>query len=453
MKNRKKIHSIYTFYLFSCLAGVTQPIHAAGKSDDSFIQGDTLRLNKVIYEVMQLHPSVQLATEALNAADAKISLAKSGFYPILDLSASYTRIGPVPSFDIPSIGHMQLYPENNYAASLNYRQNIYDFGETSKHLAYEKESKNLTMESIELVKQHLTMKVVGTFYSLLYLQEAIKIKFQQLRTLQEHLDFIKKKEETGSATSYEVLSTQVRLSGIESEKLDLEAAWMTKLSVLNSLLGQPENTHHIVDEQLQIDTVEPVKDSIIEFALDNRSEMLIALENEKLARLRLQVVKSENNPVICAYASAGGKNGYIPDLNTIKVNYVAGIALSVPLYDASRNKSNVSLAKTSIQTSQFETEITRRQVIDEVIDYYQKEMASRKKIEQFEKQFEQAKKAYEMANVSFRAGTITNIDMLYSANALSESELQLIRSKTEYLINMYGLRIATGERLYYEAIK
>jgi len=63
--------------------------------------------------------------------------------------------------------------------------------------------------------------------SLVYLQEAMKIKDTQIETLKQHLEFIQKKEETGSSTEYEVLSTKVRLSNAENQKVDIETARKT----------------------------------------------------------------------------------------------------------------------------------------------------------------------------------------------------------------------------------
>ena len=57
-----------------------------------------------------------------------------------------------------------------------------------------------------------------------YIQNAIDIKNEELLNLQNHLKTVQKKSETGSATKYEILTTQVKISTIESQKYDLEAA-------------------------------------------------------------------------------------------------------------------------------------------------------------------------------------------------------------------------------------
>lgn len=421
-------------------------------NNDTAQQKDTLDLNSVIDEVIKTHPMVQEAEEALNSANAKINLAKAGYYPTVDISASYVHLWPDPA--IPFGGkEFTLYPENNYDMALNYNQSIYDFGRTSNRVKVERESKNLAEHSAESIKQQLTLRIVETYYTLLYLQEAIKIKDEQLRILQEHYNYMKKKEETGSAVNYDVLSTQVRISGVESQKLDLEGSWNTQSSILNLLMGKPENTINYLQQDIIISPIMEDQDSVISEALANRSDMLFAIESEKLAQMRIQLAKTEYNPSLHAFVSGGGKNGY-PDfttpsaVNNIKLNYSFGVSLSVPIYNASRTKNNVSLANSALQTTQSEVENTRRRITGEVVSYYQKEQVSLKKIEQFQLQFDQAQKAYNMAETNYNSGSITNLDLLDASNALAQSQLDLLKAKIDYVVNIYNLKISTGIKLY-----
>jgi outer membrane protein len=139
---------------------------------------DTLTLGEAIDSVMKQYPAFLISEEALRAADAKIDLARTGYLPDIDISATYSRIGPVPSFDFPSFGHIQLYPDNNIIANLNYQQNIYDFGKTAGKVKAEQQGKKVAAENVEVVRQQLTKRVVNLYYSILYFQEAIRISDQ-----------------------------------------------------------------------------------------------------------------------------------------------------------------------------------------------------------------------------------------------------------------------------------
>src|SRR5665648_1193838 len=111
-----------------------------------------------------------------------------------------SRIGPIDEISLPGLGSFSLMPHDNYSAGINANQILYDFGKTEKNILLEKQGKELSTQSIEQVKQKLSQAAIGNYFSLVYLQEAVKIKEEQLNTLNEHLRYIQKKVETGSAT-------------------------------------------------------------------------------------------------------------------------------------------------------------------------------------------------------------------------------------------------------------
>ena len=207
-------------------------ILVAGTAKSETLPSDSLSLKSIIEEVTTNHPAVKKALEELNVADAKIGLAEANYLPNVDFSTSYSRIGPVATIHIPDMGSFSFVPHDNYSAAINVNQTVYDFGRTDKAVQLEKQGKELTRQTVEQVKQKLSQAVIANYYTLVYLQEAIKIKDEQLKTLKEHLDRVQKKQETGSATQYEILTTEVRISAIENQKTDLETARLVQVCQL-----------------------------------------------------------------------------------------------------------------------------------------------------------------------------------------------------------------------------
>lgn len=430
-------------YFLSLLAAALLSIQSV-KSQDK----DSLSLNTIISEVVQNHPAVKKAAEDLNVADAKIGIARSYTKPNVDFSSSYSRVGPVPVITVPDLGSFSLVPHDNYSAAFNLNQTIYDFGKTDRSIQLEKEGKQLSLQTVEQVKQKLSQAVISNYYSLVYLQEALKIKDEQLKTLNEHLNFIKKKQETGSATQYEILTTEVRISSIENQKTDLETARQVQVAQLNSLLGKPESTGQVVKNQLQVTLPAAQEDALIEAAMQNRDEMKLASEKAKLAQLRYNLTDAQNNAVINGFVTGGVKNGYTPYLYDPKANFVAGIGLKIPVFDGKRSKYNLQQAQSAIQVNDQETEITRRGIVNEVVEGEANVQASQKKVEQGELQLKQATQAYSLAKVRFESGVITNVELLDGSTAVSESRLQLLKAKIDYTVSLYKLKSAIGERLY-----
>ncbi len=436
-----QLFSIYTLATTSAF-GQSTPINTSS--------GDSLVLDSVIQAVVQNHPTVKAAAEALNKADAQIGLAKSGYYPNVDITSNYSHVAPVPVLNLPAFGieNLSFYPSDNFSGGLNVRQNIYDFGKTAKNVAFADEGKVIAEQSLEQVKQNMALAVVRTYYTLDFLQEAIKIKEEQLKTLQEHLDYVQKMKATGSATNYEILSTKVKISGVESQELDLKASRDVQLAILNSLLGMPAKTYHAVKTVLTVMQPDVAQDSLISHALQHRDEMQLAKGKADLALLRLGVVKTQNNPSLNFIANGGWKNGYMPDINKIKPNYVVGLGLTIPIFDGTRTKYNIMEAKSSVETSTLETEITKRNISSEVVENETSVQTALKKVNQSKLQLEQAQEALSLAQINYKTGAITNLDLLDATTSVSEIRLQLLQSEINYAVSIYKLKASLGERLY-----
>jgi len=409
---------------------------------------DSLRLEWIIAETIRQHPTVMSAEEALNNADARIAYAKTGYNPMIEMGLNYSNLGPTVKLTIPDMGTFQLYPENNYSAALNIKETVYDFGRTRQNVQMENRNKVLTGEALEQVKQKMSVAAIGNFYTLLFLQESYIIKEEQLSALNKHLDYVKKLKSTGAATDYQILSTNVRISEIESQKADILAAIKIQQAVLNSLIGHDNKETPVVKKELGLANILMTSDSLLPYALRNRDEMIMGKEKINIAKIRYDLTRSQMKPVLNFMASGGFKNGYVPNLNEIKANYVVGLGLAVPVFDAGRTRSNLRMVESSIKTLNLETNNTERSISAEVSEAIAYMDLAVQKMKQQELQLDQAIKANELAETSFRSGIITNLDLLDANTSLSQSRLMLLKSKIDYVVSIYRLKAALGMRLY-----
>jgi outer membrane protein TolC len=417
-------------------------------NDKMRLTTDSLSLKTVIQQVISTYPSVKVAEEAIRNADSRIGLAKTGYNPIVDMTASFANLAPVTKLSFPGLGTFQLYPGNNYSASLNFQQLVYDFGRTHQNIELENENKAIGEQTLEQVKQKLSLYTVNNFYTLLYLQAAIKIKDEQLATLNEHLQYIEKVMATGSATEYQVLTTKVRISSVESQKVDLIAALKTQQATLNSLLGIDQTNKPVVRYDLSVEPPAVQTDSILSYAFRNRDEVRIDEKRATLAELRYGMTKLQNKPLLSLQASGGAKNGYLPYLDRFTPNYVIGLGLRIPIFDGMKNKYNISQAQSAITSLSYESDYTKRNISNEVYESEALLFAASKKVSQSELQLKQAAKAYSLAETSFKSGIITNLDLLDANTSVSESNLMLLKAKIDFAASVYKLKAALGERIY-----
>lgn len=409
---------------------------------------DSLNLKSVLNEVIANFPSILKIEKELDAANARIGLANSAYYPDVVFNSSYSRIGPTSTISIPDMGSFKLFPADNYSLGLSVNQSIYDFGKTAKNIDIEKQGKDLTKLTIEQVKQGLSLRVVSIYYSLVYLQEAVKIKDNELANLQEHLRYVEKKAETGSATKYEILTTRVRISNIENQKTDILTSLQIQQSQLNTLLGQPLDSKKTVKVDLQGADIILADDSLFNMALENRDEMKIARQKTQMAKAKYALVGAQNNPTFSFFANGGLKNGYLPNLATLTPNYSVGVGLKVPLFDAMRTKYNKLQVKANMDENDQDTELAKRTILNEVVESKANSVSALKKVKQSDLQLQQAEQAYELAETNFEAGVITNLDLLQSFTQVAESKLALLKTKIDYNVSLLRLKLSLGARIY-----
>jgi outer membrane protein len=446
MNNFINKRALFSFLAMNIFLG--SMLFSQSTTDKSNQPVDSLTLRNVIQQVISSYPSVKVAEEAIKNADSRIALARTGYNPVVDMTASFANVAPVTKLSFPGLGTFQLYPALNYSASINYQQLVYDFGRTHQNIELENENKAIGDQTLAQTKQKLSLFTVNNFYSLLFLQAAIRIKDEQLATLNEHLQYIEKVLATGSATEYQVLSTKVRISAVESQKVDLIASLTAQQAALNSLLGHDQNTIPVVKSELSVDAPVIPGDSILSYAFHNRDEVLINEKRVSLAELKLGMTKLKNKPVLNFEASAGAKNGYIPDLAKFTPNYVIGLGFMVPIFDGMKNKYNIAQAQSGINIVSYESELTKRNISNEVYESEALMFAASKKVSQSELQLKQAAKAYSLAETSFKSGVITNLDLLDASTSVSESSLMLLKARIDYAASVYKLKAALGERIY-----
>lgn len=411
---------------------------------------DSLSLGKVLNRILTEYPSILKADNDIKSADEKISLSKTAYLPDVTLNGNASLLGPVTSITLPGMGSFNLFPNYNYGASVTVSQNIYDFGRTNKNVTVDEQSREMTQMSKEQLIQKLSNMATTAFYNLCYVQEAVAIRQNQLKNLNEHLSYVTKKASTGSATNYDIITTKVRISATENMITDLEAMMQTLKGQLNTLLGNEVGYNVVVkNEAIQSAMLLPA-DSLFNEAFANRSEIKMALQKEKLCRTRIGQIDTQDNPSLNAFATGGIKNGYLNDKfqDVAKLNYVVGVSLRVPLFDANRTKHLKTQVSTELEGFKQETEVVRRTIVNEVNECMANASATGNKVKKSELQLKQATQAYEMANVNYQTGVITNLDLLDSYNALSESKLALYKTRIDYTLSIQRLKIAVGEKLF-----
>ncbi len=421
---------------------------SAGSISAQIKRADSISIEQAIGLALKNQPVILQAEYGMAASGAQIDVTRSSRYPDVSFGGEYVRIGPVPQFNLPGEGPLDLAPYNNYDLHLGLRQTLYDFGKTNAAVRVAETSHQIAADNIDLIKFNLAYQTIGVFNNILILHQRVAVLDEQLQTLDRHLEMSVKKIKAGTATDFDTLTIQVRIAVVRSDRIDALHALEIQEIVFRQLTGLPSDLPINLRGAFASGIVNLNPDSLISAAAKQRPELILAHDAETNAEAQSQLVTRDNKPLLALNVATGFKNGYEPNLSTLRGNYAAGLELKIPLFNGYKTKHRETQADANRNSARAHTTDLERQILSEVRQAMAGANSNLEKIASTETQVRQAEEAVSMARVRYSAGVITNLDLLDAETALSQTKLIRLRAFYDYTISLNALDRATGRRVW-----
>jgi len=405
---------------------------------------DSLTLEDAIRLTLINQPLLQQALEQVNAADAKIKQQDSYYYPQIDGNLTYVRIGPIPSLGFGGM-NFSLAPANNFDAHISASQLLYDFGSRDALLELTKTYKLSSDDKIILIKNNLTYQTVQIFYTILFLEKSVDVKNEQINTLKKHLEITTKKFHTGSATDFDILTTKVRIADAENQKIDIENELSKAEINLRSILNLSPGTQLNLTGEFKVDSVAYDSASLCDEAFRNRPEIKLAKDSENSSMISKKVASLSDIPTLSVLGKYGFKNGYEPNLNVLRGNWVLGINASIPIFNGNLRDAKIEEADANWKSSSANILALERQIRVEVEQASANLKATSLKINTTQLQVEQAMQAVLRAEIQYRDGVITNLDLIDAETSLAQAKLIYLQVQFRKVLSYYDLKKVIGE--------
>ncbi|WP_084708707.1 TolC family protein [Hymenobacter norwichensis] len=410
--------------------------------------GDSLSLESTVRSVLDANPAINALQEEVNQAQSRLNETRTYLKPVIDGTASYTRIDPVVKIPLGD-ATFQLAPANNYDTHISARYTLLDFGRANAAIEAAKNRALTASDQINVTRRDLAYAAAQSYYSILFAREAIRVQDAQITSLRQHQREMEKRVQGGVSTNFDVTTTQVRIAQAQDRKIDLQNQLRNQEIQLARLLHRPENEVTPVRGRFEYNPQAVDVNAALLKGSENRPEVKLAKDAERTATAQLRVAEVSNKPTLNVLAQAGGKNGYIvPNLERYRFNTVAGAQLSIPIYDGGRNKYERITAQSAIKGAQARTQDTQEQVRADVLQAVNNMQTSTARYDNSEVQIGQATDALTRAKSRYRYGVGNNLDVLDAETQLAQSRLSRLQSIYNYTLGQYQLRRATGEQIW-----
>ena len=407
--------------------------------------GDTLTVMQSVHLALENQPLIAQASEQIRAASARVTQQQSPLYPQVEAEASYTRLGPVSSIIFPGLGEFELFPPDNYDAHVGLGYTLFDFGKRGAAIDAARSFEQSAEDNVALVKSAVAFQTIRTFYSVLFLRQSIQVKNDQIDALEKHLQVAEQKLQSGSATDFDVLTTQVRVAAAQSQRIDLTNAEEKAEILLARLMGFPPGTALRLGGDISPGEGGLQADSLVARALSRSPEIKLAVDAVNTARLQKNVASLGDMPSLNVGLSYGLKNAFFPDPNVLRGNFVAGVEVHVPVFNGHLTGAREEEAEALLRASEARRRDQEQSVNAEVRQALSDLSANLNKLRTAEVQVDHASHAVARADVQYQSGVITNLDLLDAETALAEARLLRLQVLYDSIVSRHALEKSVGD--------
>jgi outer membrane protein len=438
----KKRNSRAALVVLTAMMAMNSPCLAADAASSP--QQTTITLDEALRLTREHNPRSLQATEEVRAAEAKVTESRSGFFPQVSAKGGYTYIDPVSEVNFGG-NSLKFMPNDNYDAKITAEMMLFDFGRTGRQVDIAKSGKAAAGIRRDLAVRDLSLATVRAFYSVMFLQEAVRVQNKEIAALQRNLDHMQKRYQEGASTRYDLLTTQVRLAAAGNRKIDLQNQLENQQISLRRLCGLKGDAPLALKGSFDATAADSDMKKLTDAALDHRPEVMLSRENARAASYRKSLAAKEGMPKIVGAASWGSTNGYQPDINEMRTNLMAGVQLQIPIFSGFRTKASTSEATAMMHAAEQARIDTEELAQAEVTQSINTLRTSREKIDTTSLQVSQADLAAQHARLRYQNGLGTTLDLLDAEASLAQAELANLQARYEYVLDAYNVRRAAGD--------
>ncbi len=407
-----------------------------------------LTLSQTIDAVLARYPSIDAARAAIDAARARTMQSNADRLPQVSGQAGYTynSLRPYVAFSFPGGPSGAIYEnvQDSYGLSVTARQLLTDFGRTDKIVEMARSGQITAQDALEDTVHQLGYQVIQSFYSVLLLRSSADVARKEIGALEEALRIAQKKFGAGSATKFDVLTTQVRLANSRNHLTDTLASLEKQENGLRQMLGRQLGTPLGIAGDFDADAPAIPESDAISDGLRNRPEMKLARDDEQTSRLKLDAADRGARPSLAAQVTGGVENGVVPNLYDNKGYLTAGLSLEVPIFTGRRVTGDRIEADAGVRSAQARERELSDTITTDVADAYSDLNAARARLGSADTLAAQAKEALALAQTRYANGVITNFELLDAQSSLRAAELGRLQARYDCVLARQAVARAAG---------
>jgi outer membrane protein, multidrug efflux system len=399
------------------------------------------QLQELIRTALKENYDVRIAAERVLESQAQLGITRSQEFPQINAGGGYTA---------------QRYPSAQFGGLGSFVTHLGQLGLSSSwNLDFWGQYRNATKAARAqlLASQFAQREVLDTlilnvatgYFQLRTLDLELEISRRTLASRQESLKLTQTLEAGGNVSLLDVRQAQELVNAAAATIPDTERQITQEENALQTLLGQnpgPIARGLPIDQQPRMPVVPAGLPSAL---IERRPDIRQAEEQLVAANAQIGVAKAQYFPAISLTGQVGTASNALNTLfqdSTFAYSY--GAALTQPLFDAGRIRSNVHLS----EAQEREAVLTYKKTIAQAFQDVSNALVAYQKFREFREQEEHfvtaTRDAVNLSNMRYKGGYSGYLEVLTNQAALFQGELALASAREEEMLSLVQLYNALG---------
>ena len=406
------------------------------------VHAQALTLEESVKAAVDNNPTVQIARENLHKADAMERQAIAQGNPKVTIVGTYTRLDQVTTVSMgPSsftIGSLETR-----AANLMLDQPLDVFGLLRTVKGVAKLNMSATEFGLDQAVNDVSLDAKVAFFNVLRAREYLKVQEDTVAQLNAHLKDTEARKAAGDATTFEVLRAETAVANAQQGLISSQNGVQLANSSFNTVLVRP------IDAPVELTTPAAPRyftlgvDNVICTAVESRPELKQASYAVRIDDGLTRIARLRGKPTM------GFRWNYNTSLDVSALNprassWNAVLSATIKLYDGGETKANTDFAESDAINARSTYQRLKDAVSLEAKQSYLSVKENEERVMAAEKALETARESARLAEVRYKGGVSTQVEVLDAQNALTLASTNYVNAVFDYQVAVSRLERAVG---------
>jgi len=398
-------------------------------------------LRECLEKTLEYSRDALIAGEGIKMSEGRYLEERSAAFPQVRAEAHFLRSGN----DLN--GLQGLGSEGNeYFSNLNLSQVLFTWGQIGAAIKAAKYDKAASEQQFRAAQQLALREASSAFYDLLLTIDLEKVARDNVAQKQRHFDEVQRRLQLEVATDYDVLSGRVALANALPALTQAENAIRLARDRLRYYMGIQGNFG--IKGNLVVEPKEPEPlEIVLARAREKRPDVAFQTSRTETFRELVTVARAGNKPRVDLRSNVGWTGLSALEKESPLQHWDAGIFLTIPIFDGFQTKGRVIQAESRVSSSRYEMDRLLDNIALDARGAINSVDESAQIVSGLKATTSQAERLLEMAEVGYRHGVKTKLEVDDAESNVLAARINLLRARRDYITARVRMLWIMGEDL------